>query len=54
MPFAIMLGGARPLLSDPEYAMASRRIASTCGDIHLAGSRPHASGRVCFGRIPRD
>ena len=42
MPSAIMLGGARPSLSDPALLMARVRVASTYGDIHLADSHPHA------------
>ena len=32
MPSAIMLGGARPSLSDPALLMARVRVASTCDD----------------------
>jgi len=32
MSLAIMLGGARPVASDPELPMVGARVASTCGD----------------------
>jgi hypothetical protein len=41
-----LLGGARPVASDPALAMVPRRSRPLCGDHHLAGSRPHASGRA--------
>jgi hypothetical protein len=46
MPSAIMLGGARPVASDPALPNGGARVASTCGDIHLAASRPHALGQA--------
>jgi hypothetical protein len=52
-PSTIMLGGARPSLSDPALLMARVQVASTYGAVHLAGSHPHAQGRVRLGCIPR-
>jgi len=46
---AIMLGGARPVAIGPRACDGAAQVASTCGDLHLAGSRPHARGRLCFG-----
>jgi hypothetical protein len=43
---AIMLGGARPVASDPALGMRAVQVASTYDDRHLAGSHPHALGRV--------
>ena len=45
-PLAIMLGGARPVASDPVLPNGGAQVASTCDDIHLAGGRPHALGRA--------
>ena len=45
-PSTIMLGGARPSLSDPALPMAHVQVASTYGAVHLAGSHPHAQGRA--------
>ena len=36
----------------PHTAMARVQVASTCGDFHLAGSHPHASGRVSLWLHP--
>ena len=51
-PSTIMLGGARPSLSDPALPMARVQVASTYGAVHLAGSHPHAQGRALLRLHP--
>jgi len=45
-PSTIMLGGARPVAIGPHACDGAAWVASTFGEIHLAGSRPHAQGRA--------
>lgn len=38
----------------PDAARGCASVASTCGDLHVAGSHPHASGRACAsGCVPQ-
>jgi hypothetical protein len=46
MPSAIMLGGARPVAFGPRTADGRRAGRVYLRRFHLAGSHPHALGRV--------
>ncbi len=35
-----------PVASDPMLLMVAHRSRLLCGDLHVAGGHPHASGRV--------
>lgn len=36
----------------PDAAHGRASVASTCGDVHVAGSHPHASGRAVLWLRP--